>query len=174
MKSTEACSMSKTVRITFAAVALAVLVFVGDCVARGEQKTLTADQAQVANAVSAVFDAANHDDLAKFHSVVSPEFYLFDAGARFDGDTIMTLIKSDHAKGRRYEWNVTEPDVHVIGDTAWIAYVNRGSVTDESGTTTAQRWLESAFLRRRGGVWKVEFMHSTHVPTAPPPSSASN
>ena len=124
--------MSEKVRTAFA---LALLFAVSVCLARGQQKPLTTDQAQVAGAVSAVFDAASHDDLVKFHSVVAPGFYLFDAGSRFDGDTIMALIKSEHAKGRKYEWTVTEPDVHVIGDTAWIAYVNQGSVTDASGTT---------------------------------------
>ncbi len=29
-------------------------------------------------------------------------------------------------RGRRFEWNVTEPDIHIDGDTAWVAYVNRG------------------------------------------------
>jgi hypothetical protein len=48
-----------------------------------------------------------------------------------------------------YEWNVTEPDVHISGDTAWIAYVNKGSITDASGTAK-QNWLESAFPRKTG------------------------
>ena len=75
----------------------------------------------------------------------------------------MNLIKAEHAKGKRFEWNVTEPDVHINGNTAWIAYVNKGSVSDASGTVD-QRWLESAFLVREGGVWKIVFMHSTRVP----------
>jgi hypothetical protein len=45
-----------------------------------------------------------------------------------------------------YEWNVTEPDVHINGDTAWIAYVNKGRISDGSGTIS-QQWLESAFLQ---------------------------
>jgi ketosteroid isomerase-like protein len=138
----------------------------------GQQSALSADQTQVVDAVKGVFAAATVDDLAKFHAVVAPGFYIYDAGARFDGDAIMTLIKAQHAKGRQYEWNVTEPDVHVIGDTAWIAYVNKGSMTDESGTK-ALSWLESAFLERHGGIWKVVFMHSTRVPAPPPASSVS-
>ena len=93
-------------------------------------------------------------------------------GARLDGDAIMTLMKAQHAKGRGYEWNVTEPDVHVIGDTAWIAYVNKGAVKDVSGTK-AESWLESAFLEKRGEVWKIVFMHSTRVPAAPPAATVS-
>jgi len=42
----------------------------------------------------------------------------------------MTHIKTLLAAGKRYEWSVTEPDVHISGNTAWIAYVNKGSITD--------------------------------------------
>jgi hypothetical protein len=164
--------MSMKVRSIFAATVLALLLFVAVHTSSGQERALSADQAQVVDAVKGIFAAAAVDDLARFHAVVAPGFYIYDAGARFDGDAIMTLIKAQHAKGRRYEWNVTEPDVHVIGDTAWIAYVNKGAVTDESGTR-AQSWLESAFLERRGGVWKIVFMHSTRVPAAPPASTVS-
>ena len=75
----------------------------------------------------------------------------------------MAFIKAQHAAGKRYEWNVTEPDVHISGDTAWIAYVNKRSITDASGTAK-QNWLESAFLEKRAGNWKIVFMHSTRVP----------
>jgi hypothetical protein len=163
--------MSMRVRSILAATVLALMLFGDVGVVRGQQGVLSADQAQVVSTVSAIFSAAEQDDLAKFHAVVAPGFYIFDAGARFDGDAIMTLIKAEHAKGKKYEWNVTEPDVHVLGGTAWIAYVNKGSVTDASGTV-AQRWLESAFLERSGGAWKIVFMHSTRVPSAAPPASS--
>jgi hypothetical protein len=65
--------------------------------------------------VKAIFAAATADDLARFHSVTAPTFYIFDNGARFDGDAIMNLIKQQHAAGKIYDWNVTEPDVHIIG-----------------------------------------------------------
>ncbi|WP_353066581.1 nuclear transport factor 2 family protein [Tunturibacter psychrotolerans] len=164
--------MLMRVRGVFAAAALALMFFVAVDSSIGQEIALGADQGQVVDTVKAVFAAATVDDLAKFHAVVAPRFYLYDAGARFDGDAIMALIKAQHAKGTRYVWNVTEPDVHVIGDTAWIAYVNKGAVTDESGTR-AQSWLESAFLERHGGVWKIVFMHSTRVPATPPSATVS-
>jgi hypothetical protein len=164
--------MSMKVRSVLAAAVLALVLFVAVRSSSGQLGVLSADQGQVVDTVKGIFAAATVDDLAKFHVVVARGFYLSDAGVRFDGDAIMTLMKAQHAKGRRYEWNVTEPDVHVMGDTAWIAYVNKGSVTDESGTK-AQRWLESAFLERRRGVWKIAFMHSTRVPAAPPASTVS-
>ena len=135
--------------------------------APAQQKSLTPDQQQVVDTVSTIFTAARADDLAKFDSVIAPGFYIFDGGARFEGDAIKVLIKAQHAAGKRYEWNVTEPDVHISGNTAWIAYVNKGSITDASGTVN-QNWLESAFLQKQAGAWKIVFMHSTRVPVATP------
>jgi hypothetical protein len=162
--------MSKKVRSIFAVLALMFFVAVGS--SSGQERALSADQGQVVDTVKGIYAAAALDDLAKFHAVVAPGFYLYDAGARFDGDAIMSLIKAEHAKGKRFEWNVTEPDVHVIGDTAWIAYVNKGAVMDVS-ETKAQSWLESAFLEKRGEVWKIVFMHSTRVPAATPAATVS-
>jgi ketosteroid isomerase-like protein len=121
---------------------------------------------QIVDTVSTIFTAAQTDDVAKFDSVTAPDFYLFEGGARLNGDAIMGLIKGQHLAGKRYEWNVTEPDVHISGDSAWIAYINKGSITDASGTTK-QNWLESAFLEKRAGNWKIVFMHSTRVPMTP-------
>ena len=130
---------------------------------RAQQNSLTSDQKQVVDTVSTIFTSARADDVAKFDSVIAPGFYIFDVGARFNGDTIMALIKAQHAAGKRYEWNVTEPDVHINGNTAWIAYLNKGSISDASGTVN-QNWLESAFLEKQAGTWKIVFMHSTRVP----------
>jgi ketosteroid isomerase-like protein len=121
------------------------------------------EQAQVIEVVRSMFVAATNDDLAKFHSVVARDLYAFDGGKRFDGDALMELIKTAHAAGKVYVWNVTEPEVHIEGDIAWITYVNRGSIQDASGTKS-MNWLESAVLRKEQGNWRVQFSHSTRVP----------
>ena len=79
----------------------------------------------------------------------------------------MAFIKAQHRAGKRYEWNITEPDVHISGKTACVAYVNKGSIGDGAGTVK-QDWLESAFLQQQAGVWKIVFMHSTRVAMASP------
>jgi len=131
---------------------LALALFASFSNARA-QKTLSADQTQIVDTVKTVFTAAQADDIALFDTVIARDFYLYDGGTRFNGDDIITFIKTQHAAGKRFEWNVTEPDVHVNGNTAWIAYVNKGSITDASGTTN-QKWLESGFLEKQACVWK--------------------
>ena len=158
--------MSSLLRVISANIVLALMFSTSISTARAQQKHLTAEQTQIADTVSTIFIAARADDVAKFDSVIASDFYIFDGGARFNGNSIMSLIKAQHVAGKRYEWNVTEPDVHISGDTAWIAYINKGSITDASGTIN-QNWLESAFLQKQAGVWKIVFMHSTRVPIAP-------
>jgi ketosteroid isomerase-like protein len=159
--------MSSRLCIVLATVVFALLFSTNVRIARAQQKNLTSEQTRIVNTVRTIFTAAHTDDVAKFDSVIASDFYIFDGGARFNGDAIMAFIKAQHAAGKRYEWNVTEPDVHISGNTAWMAYVNKGSITDASGTVN-QQWLESAFLEKREGVWKIVFMHSTRVPMPPP------
>jgi ketosteroid isomerase-like protein len=132
------------------------------CTAQAQQKSLTPEQRQVVDTVSTIFSAVGAEDIAKFDSVIAPDFYIFANGTRFNGDGIMGAIKALHAAGKRYDEHVTEPDIHISGNIAWIAYVNKGSITDASGTVN-QNWLESAFLEKKAGTWKIVFMHSTRV-----------
>jgi hypothetical protein len=157
--------MSSQLRVSLAAIGFVLMFSANVSFVKAEQKLSAAEQTQIVNTVSTIFAAARTDDVAKFDSVIASGFYIFDGGARFDGDGIMTFIKAQHAAGKRYEWNVTEPDVHISGNTAWIAYVNEGSIDDASHTVN-QNWLESAFLQKEAGVWKIVFMHSTRVPMA--------
>jgi ketosteroid isomerase-like protein len=160
--------MSSRLHLTVGILAIALMLSADGSTAKAQQKPLTADQTKIVDTVRTIFAAARTDDTAKFDSVIAPDFYMFDGGARFNGNSIMALIKAQHDAGRKYEWNITEPDVHISGNTAWIAYVNQGSITDASGTTVSQKWLESAVLQKQSGVWKIVFLHSTRVPAAPP------
>jgi hypothetical protein len=58
---------------------------------------LTTDQKQIVDTVSAIFTAARADDVAMFDSVIAPDFYIFDVGARFNGDSVIASIKALHA-----------------------------------------------------------------------------
>jgi hypothetical protein len=79
----------------------------------------------------------------------------------------MALIKAQHVAGKRYEWNLTEPDVHIRGNAAWIAYVNKGNISDASGTGEPE--LAGIGLPpETGRRWKIVFMHRARVPLAPP------
>ena len=123
---------------------------------------ISTDDAAVIDAMKTMYVAALTDDLAKFYTVASPDFYAFDGGKRFTGNELMALIKKAHADGEVYVWTVNEPEVYVDGNTAWITFVNRGSVTDSAGKTDVT-WLESAILRKHENRWLIHFFHSSRA-----------
>lgn len=129
-----------------------------------------ADRAAVVSTMRAMYAAATADDLARFEALVLPGFYAYDNGVRFNGDAVMKMVTSYHAKGAKFVWTVTQPDVHMHCDTAWIAYVNTGSIqTSADQAPVPTTWLESATLERRNGTWKLAFLHSTRVPAPAAP-----
>jgi hypothetical protein len=121
------------------------------------------DKAKVIATMESMFAAATNDDLDKWHAVAAPDFYAFDNGKRFEGDALMDLMKTLHAQGRTYRWKVTEPEVHINRDMAWITYVNQGSMQDATGSKD-MTWLESSVLQKKNGGWRIQFLHSTRVP----------
>ncbi len=151
-------------------IALLMLSFAPDAAYAASQKCdiRPTDQAQVAETLRTMYAALTADDLAKFHSVVASDFYAFDGGKRFNGDALIDLIKTAHAGNKVYVWSVAEPEVQVACNTAWITYINRGSMQDMTKKEDAPpkrdlTWLESAVLERQAGVWRIRFFHSTPV-----------
>jgi hypothetical protein len=103
-------------------------------------------------------------------SVVSPTFYIFDNGHRYNNiEDLMKMVNTFRGQGAKFVWNVTNPNVTIDCNTAWITYVNSGSIQmPGSAIPTPTQWLESAVLEKQGGTWKLVFMHSTRVPPAEP------
>lgn len=126
------------------------------------------DQSAVVDTLRNLFAAAIAENSAQFRALLTPDFYCFDGGRRFDVDSLYHLVLTLHKAGNVYSWSVNEPEVHISGNLAWITYVNRGSITNQSGTQQLS-WLESAILVKDSGHWRVRFFHSTRVP--PPPAS---
>ncbi len=122
---------------------------------------------QVVHVLVNLFAALRDNDSIKLHSIVTQDFYIFDNGVRLDADSALAMISKFKAAGKEFTWNVTEPDVHIHGEFAWIAYVNHGSI--KSGSMTQdQKWLESAVLEKQNAVWKLVFAQSTRIPAGVP------
>jgi ketosteroid isomerase-like protein len=149
---------------------LVLVTFLGLEVCVAEAATAKQQCAPIANAQNEVVDiikqmyvAARADDLPALVAVTTPDFYAYDGGKRFTAQTLMDLIKKLHAAGKHYEWNVTDPEVHIACNLAWATYVNRGSIEDAAGRQD-MTWLESGVLEYRNGHWRMCFFHSTRVP----------
>lgn len=152
-------SISKSIRV----VSLAWFFMTTVCLASPAfASRATAEQEKAVEAVRLMYVALTNDDPVQFSAVTSSDFYTFDGGKRMTGDQLMGFVKSAHAAGKIYVWQVTEPQVYIDGKTAWITYVNRGSVQDAAGKKDLI-WLESAVLRKEKGIWRIQFFHSTRA-----------
>jgi hypothetical protein len=127
------------------------------------QTTMSGEEQTVIDTMNTFFKALETENQSELNSVVAPDFYIFDNGAKFDRNSIVDFIRHVHASGKQVDWNITDPDIHVFGQIAWIAYVNKGRISS-GGTSSDQSWLESAFLEKKSGKWKVDFMQSTRIP----------
>ena len=141
-------------------ISAAIICFSAQCFAAQP----ATDQEKVVEALRLMYVAATNDDIGEFRAVTSPDFFTYDGGMRMSGDELMAFIKDAHAAGKVYVWEVTEPQVHIDGQTAWVTYVNRGSLQDATGKKDLT-WLESAVLRKDDDTWRIKFFHSTRVPS---------
>ena len=121
------------------------------------------EKAQVTEAVRSMFIALAAADMPKLRAILAPDFYAFEAGGRITGDALIDLMKQAQAAGKVYTWTVNEPEVHIDGSTAWVTYLNRGSIKDASETKNVS-WVESVVLRKEQDNWRIQFLHSTQVP----------
>ncbi len=125
----------------------------------------SAENGKVVGAVQELFDAMRADNLERFRKITGPNFYAYDAGMRFNDTQLLDFVKSAHSSGKRFEWSITDPQVHVSCNLAWITYVNIGSVEDASGRQPVS-WLESAILEHTNAGWHIQFLHSSRMPKA--------
>ena len=151
--------MRRTMNLAFLALTLPGIALAATCP--------KPDPAAVVKAMTDMFAALTVDDGAKLAAIFTPDAVEFDGGKRFTGSALWHLINSVHAKGIRLVWTVQDTDVHFACDTAWIDYINRGSVFDGK-TTTPVTWLESAVLMHGKTGWRIRFFHSTRVPAPEP------
>ena len=129
-----------------------------------------ADAAGAEASVRALFAALARDDRAAYQRAVTTDFWTFDAGQRMSASELFELVEGAHRKGRVIHWSIGPVAVRGDCDMAWAAWQNDGAA-GTVGAMAPRRWLESAVLRRSGGGWRVEFLHSTSVNlSAPKPS----
>lgn len=127
------------------------------------------DADPIAETLREMYAAATGDDLEALAAIFDQGFYAYDLGKRFDGLALGELIRQAHAAGSQFVWTVQDVDSHVVGDWAWIAYVNRGSVPTE------RRWPRSPGSNRRSFATTAPAGasgSSTRPVSRPPPSAA--
>lgn len=120
------------------------------------------DKADVAAAVQGFFDALGVGEAGRLAETTTADFYAFDVGKRYTGPALAAVIAEAKATASVPVWSLQDMDIRLGCDTAWAAWINRGSVGPRERPTPIV-WLESAALRRVDGRWRLEFLHSSRA-----------
>jgi hypothetical protein len=123
--------------------------------------TTNAQQA-VVHTIQQLMDALRTQNEADYRKILVPDFSAYDGGKQVETKSFWDLVTQAQASGIKFEWSVTEPHVQVDCNTAWIRYINQGSVEDASGKKSVT-WLESGVLQYRQGQWAIVFLHSSRA-----------
>jgi hypothetical protein len=106
-----------------------------------------------------LFSALENEDQVSWERLTARDFVAFEGGHRYGRTDFFDLVRSAHAAGRHFEWNVTSPRIEVSCTLATLAYVNQGSVT-QGNSRSAVSWLETATFRYAAGQWRAVFVES--------------
>ncbi len=133
------------------------------------------DEASAVRTIQDLYAALASDDVDAAGRLFAADFHAFDAGKPFTGPGLLGLVKEARAAGKKFVWNVTSPQTHLACDVAWLAWENRGSIT-EGANKQEVVWHESAVLRWSGAAWRIAFFHSSRAaapPVSPEPRPAA-
>jgi ketosteroid isomerase-like protein len=115
-------------------------------------------------AIERVMVAVAQNDRARLDELLCDDFHAFENGVHMSGSELLDLMGSYYAKGKRYRWSVTSPQIESQGDFGAVVYLNVGSIIEAPGTEPiAMSWLETALLRRQDARWRLAFLHSTRA-----------
>lgn len=101
-------------------------------------------------------------DRVHYRSFMTDDYLLCENGQLLDkaGDeALLDATPQDQQRTDRFDFR----RVTIDGDRAWLVYFLEADIEDGKNGKRTRRWLESATLRRAGGVWRFALLHSTRI-----------
>jgi len=105
------------------------------------------------------FDGIKTQDLAKLNSLTTSDFVLFENGAIWTNDSLVTL--KEKFSSFNGDWKLDFISVNMDKSSGDIVYFNHGDFVYNDTIKIKKNWLESATFRKVDGKWKMNFLHST-------------
>jgi hypothetical protein len=118
------------------------------------------EQSLVNNTLKALFEALSDLSFEQVKKNTTADFMVLENGEIWNLDTMASKINQlkPLKPVRINAIKFLRTEIH--NNTAWVAYENRADITI-NGQKTIKEWLESAFLVKQVGEWKVSMLHST-------------
>jgi len=141
-------------------VALTLTLYFGITLLTHAQNKLTADQQQVQNIITNVFQALADRNVNSLKSYCTEGVIIYETGLIWNMDTLIQKITrpvpADFKRVNKIDFIKTK----VNGNTAWVTCYNQAEVT-ANGSVYTIRWLETSILIKVKNTWKLETLHST-------------
>jgi hypothetical protein len=125
-------------------------------------KAQSADSLKIKAVLYEFFEVFSQFDYKYVESTTTKDFELYDVGLVWNNDSINTYITSNQKPFKR-ENKFDFIKFNIKRNIAWVSYWNRGIFHNQNGSPFSIRWLESAILEKRKGIWKLVQLHSTRV-----------
>jgi hypothetical protein len=117
----------------------------------------------VQQAITLMLDGVSNRDMAMVRRNSTPDCLILEDGHLYTLDSVAKHLA--HAKKATSYLRVNHlffATTRVEGNAAWVAFTDIATIT-MNGKTTTDNFLESAYLTKVNGVWKVQMIHSITV-----------
>jgi ketosteroid isomerase-like protein len=105
-------------------------------------------------------------DRVYYRSFVTDDYLLLENGELLDAagdEALLDTAAEDQVRSDSFDFR----KLRVDGDHGYAVYFLNSELNDPTNGERRLRFLESAVMRRVGGIWRVAVLHSTRiVPTA--------
>ena len=98
--------------------------------------------------------------------VVTEDFKIFEAGEVMDIEqfhAFVTHVDPNVAPLSETSWTLSEFDISLDNNSAHVSYINRGIFKHGDEMTAKLHWMESAYLIKQAGGYKIRFLNSNVV-----------
>lgn len=133
-----------------------------------------ADASAITEAVRAMYDAAMSLDPVRWRTQLTPDFHIFDEGVRRTGneliDAFRPLVQHLRSQDNTMTWRFSfdDPRIEVDCGTALATFTTRSVVNlPKLGQHKDATYLDSFWLRKEDGRWRIAFQQTTWAPQEP-------
>ncbi len=98
-------------------------------------------------------------DFEKMKAITTDDFVLFEDGKVWNNDSLINLINSMPDFTAVYSFK--DFNINIDVQNANMYYLNHMDLTLNDTTEVKYDWIESATFRKKDGIWKMNFLHST-------------
>lgn len=126
--------------------------------------TQTTDSRNAQRTLTQMLAGISSRNMAMIREHATPNCLILEDGHLYNLDSIAKhMFRAKRLASARVN-HIYFATTRIDGSSAWLAFTDITDIT-ENGKTTTENYLESAYLTKVNGVWKVHMIHSTTIAT---------